>query len=207
MLSLGIKYDEIGSTNSLFTKPKGNGWNSYINFIYENIHLVMLDNIQFIIPILTDWNSKIKQGNTTKESALIALKYYELINQEDSYKYSSHIEGICKIIINGSSEIKDDLSSLFDDIISKNSLARQDDYYELIKIILLNSLESLEIYKNLPNKVLELTKLSWVKPQGKKQKVVSRFQSYEHIEVEDAFNLAGKYKKDYCPPSAYQTPI
>lgn len=205
--NLGIKYDEIGITNSFFTQPKGKGWKSYINYIYNNLDTLKLDTVKFTLPILTDWNNKTKQGNTTKASALIALKYYELINQDDSYKYHSYIEDICEIIINGSSEIKDDLSSLFDNIIGKKSIARQNEYYELIKIILFNSLESLEIYKNLPNKVLELTKLYWVKPQEKKQKTGSRFQSYESIEVEDAFNLAGKYENDYFPPSAYQTPI
>ncbi|MFT4694081.1 MAG: hypothetical protein ACI8TE_000981 [Francisella sp.] len=202
LLSLGIKYDEIRATNSFFTQPKGAGWKSYINYIYKNLDDLELDTVKFILPILNDWNNKTKHGTVTKASALIALKYYELINQDDSY-----IEDICKIIINGSSEIKADLSSLFDDIIDKKSIARQDEYYELIKMILLKSFDSLEIYKNLPNKVLELAKLFWIKPQEKKQKVVDIFQSYERIEVEDAFNLASKYENDYFPPSASQTPI
>lgn len=207
LLNLGMKYDEIGSANSLFTQPKGNGWNSYINYIYQNLDTLELVTVKFILPILTDWNNKTKQGNTTKESALIALEYYKLINQEDSYGYDNHIEDICKIVINGSSEIKDDLSSLFDEIITKKSITRQDGYRELIKMILFKSFDSLEIYKNLPNQVLELAKSFWVKPQEKKQRVVSRFSSYENIEVEDAFNLAGKHENDFFPPSAYQTPI
>jgi len=204
--SLGLKNQQIKEAKYIFTKPKGSGWKNFIAFIYENIETIGLSKIDLLLPILHDWNSKFQEGNTTKNASLIALKYYDLINQkEHKYGYDESVKTICKVISSGSFEIKDELSTIFDEIVEQKLKNHSDNYYELSKMVL-TSWDGLLISKNLPKQVLKLADLFWTKTP-RKVKNDGIFPHYEREEVEDAFNLSSKYENKYSPVSALQTPI
>ncbi|OCL94010.1 hypothetical protein AAX29_00752 [Aliarcobacter thereius] len=204
--SLGLKNQQIKEAKYIFTKPKGNGWKSFIAFIYDNIQSIGLFKINIILPVLYDWNNAIKDGETTQKASLIVLKYYDLINQQEhKYSYKESIKTICKVISSGSSEIKDELSTIFDEIVEQKLKNHSDNYYELSKMVLSNW-DGLLISKNLPEKVLKLADLFWTKT-SRKVKKDGIFSSYDRVEVEDAFNLSTKYENKYFPSSALQTPI
>lgn len=204
--SLGLKNQQIKEAKYIFTKPKGTGWKSFINFIYENIETIGLAKIDLLVPILQDWNSKFQEGSTTKNASLTALKYYDLINQNEyKYSYKESIKTICKVIASGSFEIKDELSTIFDEIVEQKLKNHSDNYYELSKMVL-TSWDGLLISKNLPKQVLKLADLFWTKTP-RKVKNDGIFPHYEREEVEDAFNLSSKYENKYFPASALQTPI
>lgn len=204
--NLGLKKQQIQEAKYIFTKPKGGGWKSFIDFVYENNATIGLVKIDLLLPILYDWNSKFQEGSTTRNVSLIALKYYDLINQkEHKYSYDESIKTICKVIASGSSEIKDELSTIFDEIVEQKLKNHSDNYYELSKMIL-TSLDGLLISKNLPKQVLKLADLFWTKTP-RKIKNDGIFPHYEREEVEDAFNLSSKYENKYFPASALQTPI
>lgn len=204
--NLGLKNQQLQEAKYIFTKPKGSGWKSFINFVYENVETIGLAKIDLLLPILQDWNSKFQEGSSTRNASLTALKYYELINQNE-YKYShkESIKTICKVIANGSSQIKDELSTIFDEIVEQKFKNHSDNYYELSKMVL-TSWDGLLISKNLPKQVLKLADLFWTKTP-KKVKNDGIFHHYEREEVEDAFNLSSKYENKYFPASALQTPI
>lgn len=204
--NLGLKNQQLQEAKYIFTKPKGSGWKSFITFIYENVETIGLAKIDLLLPILQDWNSKFQEGSSTRNASLAALKYYELINQNE-YKYShkESIKTICKVIASGSSQIKDELSNIFDEIVEQKLKNHSDNYYELLEMIL-TSWDGLLICKNLPEKVLELAGLFWTKTP-RKVKNDGIFPHYEREEVEDAFNLSSKYENKYFPASALQTPI
>ena len=203
--NLGLKNQQLQEAKYIFTKPKGSGWKSFITFIYENVETIGLAKIDLLLPILQDWNSKFQEGSSTRNASLAALKYYELINQNE-YKYShkESIKTICKVIASGSSQIKDELSNIFDEIVEQKLKNHSDNYYELLEMIL-TSWDGLLICKNLPEKVLELADLFWTKTQKKAKHNDS--SHYEREEVEDTFNLSNEYKLNYSPESALQTPI
>ena len=204
--NLGLKNQQLQEAKYIFTKPKGSGWKSFITFIYENIETIGLAKIDLLLPILQDWNSKFQEGSTTRNASLIALKYYDLINQnEHKYSYDESIKTICKVIASGSSEIKDELSTIFDEIVEQKLKNHSDNYYELSKMVL-TSWDGLLISKNLPKQVLKLADLFWTKTP-RKVKNDGIFPHYEREEVEDAFNLSSKYENKYFPASALQTPI
>ncbi|MBE0492665.1 MAG: ATP-binding protein [Sulfurospirillum sp.] len=204
--SLGLKNQQTKEAKYIFTKPKGTGWKSFINFIYENIETIGLAKIDLVLPILQDWNSKFQERSTTRNASLTALKYYDLINQkEHKYSYKESIKTICKVITSGSSEIKDELSTIFDEIVEQKLKNHSDNYYELSKVVL-TSWDGLLISKNLPKQVLKLADLFWTKTP-RKVKNDGIFPHYEREEVEDAFNLSSKYENKYFPASALQTPI
>ena len=204
--SLGLNNQQLQEAKYIFTKPKGSGWKSFINFVYENIETIGLAKIDLLLPILQDWNSKFQEGSTTRNASLTALKYYDLINQkEHKYSYKESIKTICKVIASGSSEIKDELSNIFDEIVEQKLKNHSDNYYELSKMVL-TSWDALLISKNLPKQVLKLADLFWTKT-SRKVKNDGFFPHYEREEVEDAFNLSSKYENKYFPASALQTPI
>lgn len=204
--SLGLKNQQIKEAKYIFTKPKGSGWKSFINFVYENIETIGLAKIDLLLPILQDWNSKFQEGSTTKNASLTALKYYDLINQNEyKYSYKESIKTICKVIASGSFKIKDELSTIFDEIVEQKLKNHSDNYYELSKMVL-TSWDGLLISKNLPKQVLKLADLFWTKTP-RKVKNDGIFPYYERKEVEDAFNLSSKYENKYSPASALQTPV
>ncbi len=204
--NLGLKNQQLQEAKYIFTKPKGTGWKSFINFVYENIETIGLAKIDLLLPILQDWNSKFQEGSTTRNASLTALKYYDLINQkEHKYSYKESIKTICKVISSGSSEIKNELSTIFDEIVEQKLKNHSDNYYELSKVVLTNW-DGLLISKNLPKQVLKLADLFWTKTPIK-VKNDGIFPHYEREEVEDAFNLSNEYENKYSPESALQTPI
>lgn len=203
--SFGLKNQQIQEAKYIFTKPKGSGWKSFITFVYENIEIIGISKIDLLLPILYDWNSKFQEGSTTKKASLIALKYYDLINQKEyKYSYEESIKTICKVISSGSFEIKDELSIILDEIVEQKLKNGSDNYYELSQMVL-TSWDGLLISKNLPKQVLKLANLFWTKTPKKAKH--NDFLYHEREKVEDAFNIASKYKFKYFPSSALQTPI
>ncbi|WP_421338309.1 hypothetical protein [Aeromonas veronii] len=61
---LGLRSLDILSMDYVITRPKGNGWNTLIKFIAVNIESIGIDNLNFALPVLYDWNSNNKSGNT-----------------------------------------------------------------------------------------------------------------------------------------------
>lgn len=82
---LGVSNSDLLSIKYVLTKPKGTGWQSVIQFIYENLDEIGIRNINFILPVIQEWNQRNKVGETTRLSSLIALKYYQWTVDEDVY--------------------------------------------------------------------------------------------------------------------------
>lgn len=200
--NIGIKSHEVGEIDLIFTKPKGKGWESFITFIHDNIETIKLEKIDVIVPILNKWTTKNEETEVTKYASLIALKYYELINQSE-YTNRSQIKNICRVIINGSSLIKEELLNIFNDIDEKKFKKHSDNYYELSEMILAD-FEGLKISKVMPEQVLKLANLFWTKED---QQDEGKRSLYERKEIEHAFNITDKYDLKYSPSSAFQTPI
>ncbi|KAF3982703.1 MAG: ATP-binding protein [Methylococcales symbiont of Hymedesmia sp. n. MRB-2018] len=198
---LGIKNLNLFSLKYILTKPKGQGWENLIKFAYDNIESIGIKNINFILPIIHDWNSKIKEGETTRLSSLIALQYYQWIIGEDVYVYRDDTkEHLLQTILYGSSEIKDELKEIFDEILNNKWKNHRDPYYELSKIIL-TKMEGISIFKVLPEYVLKLADLFWSYTRKDDHSFF-----HTRIEIEQHFGLESNHS-DYHPASAYQTPI
>ena len=198
---LGIRNLNLFSLKYVLTKPKGQGWSSLIKFVFDSIETIGIKNINFILPIIHDWNSKIKEGETTRLSGLIALQYYQWIISEDVYFSRDNTkEHLLQTILYGSSEIKDELKGIFNEILNNKWKNHRDPYFDLSKIIL-TKLEGISVSKVLPESVLKLADLFW----SYTEKEEDHFYR-SRIEVEQHFGLESNHS-DYHPASAYQTPI
>lgn len=197
---LGI--DSI-SLKSLFTKPKGSGWNSMIVYINNHKEELGLSHLNSILPLIKDWNSKNKRGSTTKNASQIALFYYEKIAIDGGFGYGSRDleKNIIETILNGATEIKDDLTAIADEVISNKLTSHRDKYHELIETMLSSSYSAIEVAQAIPTKLLQLANLFWSKDMDEED------DSYSpRIGVEGSFGIT-ENRQEYFPSSSYQTPI
>jgi len=198
---LGIKKLNIFSMKYILTKPKGQGWQSLIKYIYKNLDQIGIKNINFILPLIHDWNSKIKEGEITRLSSLIALKYYQGVIKESSYFFHDDTkEKLLQTILFGSAEIKNELKAILEEILKNKWKYHRDPYYNLSKTIL-TKLEGIIAAKVLPGYVLQLADLFW-------SCTLSNDDMYHHsgIGVEKYYGIEENHL-EYFPASAFQTPI
>lgn len=189
---------------TLFTKPKGSGWDCVIGFVNKHKEELGLRYMNVILPLLDEWNNKNKQGKATKNASQIALFYYDEITKNGGFGYSSRDETknqIIRTILNGSFEIKEELTNIFNEVVSKKEISHRSKYYELIHTILSSATDSFEIAKNLPEQVISLADLFWFQIPDE-----TDWRLGHRIGVEQYFYLP-EHHLDYYPASTFQTPI
>jgi hypothetical protein len=98
---LGIKDLNLYSLETILTKPTGQGWANLIKFVFDNIISIGNENINFILPVIHDWNSKIMEGETTKLSSLIALQYYQWVSEKVYFSRDDAKEHLLQTILYG----------------------------------------------------------------------------------------------------------
>lgn len=203
---LGLQRIDGITLKTLFTKPKGSGWNCVIDFIHKHKETFGLQNINMILPLLVDWNYKHKNGETTKKASQIALYYYEEIAKNGGFWHSSRDEKkeqLIRVILQGASENKEELKAIFDEVISKKLTNYRDKYYELIQTILTSITDSFEVVKNLPEYVIKLAELFWYQNPNEES---DENYGNPRMGVEDYFCISSSHF-EYYPSSAFQTPI
>lgn len=196
---LGIKHIDVLSLKYVFTKPKGQGWKVLIKFVFDNLDEIGIDNVNFVLPIIHDWNSKFKEGETSWRSSLIALQYYKWIIETDTYLSRDDTkDNLLQTILYGVSEIANELKEILEQIIENKWKYHRDPYYDLSHVIL-TKLEGIGIFKVIPKHILQLADLYWTR--------IPREDSYYHSEigVEKYFGMESD-RLDYFPASSYQTP-
>ena len=199
----GVKDINLFSIKYVLTKPKGKGWQSLIKFVYENSDEIGIENIHFILPIIYEWNSKYKEGETTKLSSLIALAYYQWIIKKDIYfsRDDDVKDKLFQTILYGASEIKEELITIFNEILKNKWNDSRDNYYDLVKVILTKFGDNIEIIKALPEYILKLAYLFWFQTPKKEDLYFN-----SRMEIEEYFCIKENHL-EYFPSSAYQTPI
>jgi hypothetical protein len=199
---LGIKNLNLFSLKYILTKPKGQGWESLIKFVFGNIKDIGIKNINFVLPVIYDWNSKVKEVETTRLSSLIALQYYQCIINEDIYfSRDDAKEHLLQTILYGSSEIKVELKNIFDEIIKNKWRNNREPYFALSKTIL-TKFDGISASNVLPKYVLQLADLFWFRIPQKEDRY-----SHSLRDIEQKYCIVDSYEFQYFPASAYQTPI
>ncbi|RBP01223.1 AVAST type 4 anti-phage nuclease Avs4 [Rossellomorea aquimaris] len=200
---IGLDKHSISAMKYIVTKPKGHGWESVIKIIYKYKDSLDIETVNYILPVIYEWNNKFKNGEVTRLAALIALKYYEVIIEKDNYAFRGNDteEKIIQTILYGAREISEELSEVFSEVIKNNWRKYRDPYYSLVNAILSRIGDNQEVLKILPSYVLQLAELYWIKPTE------AAYPFYNsRLDLEDNFSI-DKSNSDYYPSSAYQTPI
>jgi hypothetical protein len=200
---LGLQKVDGIALKTVFTIPKGKGWHFAIDFIHKHKEKFGLRNINIILPLLDDWNNKNKEGETTQKASQIGLYYYEEIFTNGGFGYSSRDERkgqLIRVILQGSHEIKNELTCIFNEVISEKKTSHGDKYCEIVQTILTSITDSFEVVKSLPEYVIKLADLFWFQ-------IPEKDNGYSRMDVEDYFCMADNYRFEYFPASAFQTPV
>lgn len=201
---LGISRVQSVSLQTLFTRPKGSGWIYIVDFINRHKDELGIKGLYAVLGALEDWNNKFKKGETTKNASQIALFYYEQVADDGGFGYSARDLGdkLVRIILSGSFELKDELSAIIDEIVLQGKIDHRHKYYELVQKMLGSAIESFEVARAIPEKLISLAGIFWVR--AKKEDGDYSFSS--PLDIEEYFGLA-QNDHEYFPSSAYQTPI
>ncbi|WP_236974839.1 AVAST type 4 anti-phage nuclease Avs4 [Membranihabitans maritimus] len=185
--------------NNIFTKPTGPGWQSTINFIFENADKFNTASLNYILPLLLESSSYNDNGQTTKQVGLIALKFFTELEGlgNNIFQRNSNPNTLIDIILNSSGEIKTELSQIFEGIIKNGHIDRKDKFYNLCETLISSDLKILPIVRELPDYVLRIAELFWYNQPHDSHRFVSG--------VEPHYNISSR--PNYFPPSALQTPI
>lgn len=199
---LGLRSLDILSMDYVITRPKGNGWNTLIKFIAVNIESIGIDNLNFALPVLYDWNSNNKSGNTTKYASLIALTFYKSMLENNIYISNDDFsKNLILTILNGVGEIKSELGAIIDEV-TVNSWKRHNDPYYLLSQFILTKMECFNVAMEIPEKVIALAKCFWISETSEN----GNFHFRSRLELDHEFGIENLHQ-DYYPASAYQTPI
>ncbi|MCD6297732.1 MAG: ATP-binding protein [Deltaproteobacteria bacterium] len=202
---LGVRKAEAISLKTIFTVPKGSGWDSTIAFINKHKGKLRFRYMSVILPVLDDWNRSHKQGETTKNASQIALFYYEELTKQDGFYFSSSDDTkdkLIRTILNGSGEIKAELTNIANEVVAQKDTSHRGRYYELVKVILSSITDSSEISKHLPEEVIKLANLFWFYTPRETHYPFSDYRN----DIEQYFDLS-EGLLEYYPASAFQTPI
>lgn len=198
---LGLRNLDLFSLKYVLTKPKGQGWQTFIKFIFDHLDKIGIENIDFLLPIIHDWNSKFKKGETSRFSSLIALRYYQRTITEHTYfPRDDTKDHLLQTIIYGSFEIKNELKGIFEEILKHKWKYPRDPFFDLSNTIL-TKLEGITISQIFPNYVLQLADLFWSYTPKEDE-----FYRHSSLGVEEYFGMEDEHL-DYFPASSYQTPI
>ena len=202
---IGLDKANRSTVPILFTKPKGSGWGSSINFIHKHKDKLGNTHLSTILPLLVDWNNRNIQGETTKKASQIGLFYYEnnVVGGGFGYGFDKESkEQLFKVILQGTAEIKEQLIHIFDGVLTRKKPDHNDRDHELVVKILTSLTGTIEVIKNLPEYVIKLAELYWLDKPEKTERYRSRSPG-----IETYFGLSNGYDFRYYPSSAFQTPI
>ena len=156
---IGLQSSQSMVLNTVFTIPKGRGWELVIDFIHSHKEQFGLRNTNIILPLLTDWNNKYTAGDTTRRASQIGLYYYEHMETHGGYSRDEAVKQLIRVILQGSQEIKSELSQIFEDVLVGKATSHRDKYYAIIKAVLTSLTDGIETVKALPEYVVRLADL------------------------------------------------
>lgn len=197
---LGLLRAEGAALKTVFTVPKGKGWQHTIDFIHRHKEEFGLRNMNIILPLLHDWNSKNKQGETTRKASQIGLYYYEQMGGP-GYRSRDEIGSkLIQVILQGAHEIKDELVAIFGQILASGKPNHRDKYHSLIRSILTSMIDGGEVLKALPEYVIKLADRYWFR-------IPKREYGHMRVDVQEEYCITDDYDFKYFPASALQTPV
>jgi hypothetical protein len=192
---LGDKQIDLFQLRYVMTEPYGSGWGAVIQFAHDNLEVIGIENISFVLPVISEWNQEYRRGKTTRLGTTIALKYYLHCVGEDTFFRGEN--DLFVTIANGVLECKGEIATLFKTILNLDNFNRRSSHSDFIEFVMTKSLAAPIAYV-LPEYVIQLAWKYW----GKKP---SRDHYHGH-EVDEYYGLIS-HRFDTHPSSAYQTPI
>jgi len=201
MGKIGGQKIDLFNASFIFTKPYGEGWTAFIEFIYTNIESIGRENLFFVIPVISAWAGI--PGKGSEFAGKIALELYEYSFKKVRFYIGEESEDeLITTILKSAGENKDILERIIDEVIENNWKLRSDPYNALCRAMI-STKHSAYTAKVIPKDVLKLAKLFWLESDRERS---NRFYNYSSMRSEQSFGLSSMSDR-YYPSSAYQTPM
>lgn len=188
----------------LIIKPNGAGWNAAIAFLQRNIGRIEPEHLEIILPVLEEWTTWNKTGDTTRNAGLITLHYYEVaVGDRFGYRFEKLVDRLSAVINHSAAEISPEIEAIFDGIIDGGSLKYREKHHRFVKNILSNYFAGFGIAAALPVKMMKVAEIYWLLEPN--EDFGSRYSRLP--ELEERFSLEFLLGTEYFPASAFQTPM
>lgn len=188
--------------NYRFATPTGLAWGAVFAYINKNKNLIAWseNNLGFVVEALKSWVTYNSEGKTVRLAGEIALFLKHKIWIENSYWHFKEVySDIIEVILKSTLEVKEELSSIFINVIENKSFDSHSENNLLIRKALSNINECGNAWYNISEIILKLAKAFWTNCDNKGY--------YGGGRTELDFGQNPHMDNDYYPSSAYQTPI
>lgn len=193
---------KVNESLNLITAPIGEGWKSFIEFVYNEISSIGIDNIGFAVKVLYDWVFHNVMGDTTSYAGLLALRYYEWLQAKRVFLSNNDFKKkILSIIVMSSNEIKTELKIILDEVIGNRWNHHGDPYNSLCDFII-KDMNGNYIAEALTDELIQIIKLYWTETNEDKY---SRLYGHSSS-LEPNYGL-NECHYDFYPSSPYKTPV
>lgn len=194
----GLKPGEKISMKYVLDKPKGSGWESLIEFLYQNRECIQI-NTKTIIGLIKEWLQKYEDGPTTRNCGLLGIFYLNKLAGKDGYLPSEIAITLSKIILSSALQIQEELSNIYSEYLSTENV--EDSKYENLVTFTLTSLfDNQKVIKSHPDDILNIAKKVWYSDEKSER-------HYSRHKIEEDFCVSTEHEYKYFPASAFQTPI
>lgn len=187
--------------NYRFATPTGKAWGAVFAYINMNKNLIPWNEntLGFVVETLKSWVTYNSEGKTVRLAGEIALFLKHKIWSDDNYWHFKDVYAdITSVILKSSFEIKEELSSLFLNIIENRSFDSHTENHTLVKQALSDIYKCGRAYEVIPEIILKLAKGYWINTEN---------QRFHSTQIGGYFGLNLHLDNDYYPSSAYQTPV
>jgi hypothetical protein len=187
----------------VFTKPKGKGWETVIEFLFNQITLVTKDDLIIILPLLKDWSDQNRKGSTTRLAGFFSLHFYKDSELNELVHYSSEIEKqLLQLVLGTAQELKKELTEITENLLAQK-YNRRDAFESLRDKVLSDNHEGLPFIVSLPELTIRLADQAWYLTE----EYLYPFGAGMGMDIEQYYKIREHVHHDYHPASALQTPI
>lgn len=194
--------EKVNESLHLITAPIGEGWKSFVGFVYDEIYSIGIDNIGFVIKVLHDWILNNTLGDTARYAGVLALRYYEWLQTERVFHNNNDFEKkILRIIVMSSNEIKTELKVVLDEVIENKWNHHRDPYNNLCDFII-EDMSGNYIAEALTEELIQIMKLYWTETNEDKYSKL-----YGHSSSLEPYYGLNECHHGFYPSSPYKTPM
>lgn len=196
-----------------FTKPSGRGWEYLIEFIYQHLSELNWDLglVKLISDMISSWVRNTRKGTTTKFAGMIALYLYDLCKSSQlEFRIDNELKNqISSTILNSAFEIQNELTIIFKEFILSDKTNRQKKYYDLVELLLKDTINCSVPCEVMPEIIFELCKICWIDSSNSdaQKDIYGSMYKRAREDIEKDFGLKERTCHDYFPTSGLKTPI
>ncbi|HTF17412.1 MAG TPA: hypothetical protein VK658_05025 [Chryseolinea sp.] len=216
--------DRRAPYSNYYLIPNGMIWALLLEFVADHIDR-LTDEFENIIPVIIQWKKVLRYDSDlpleSKHVGKIILAYFEKYKRDlaaDDYSRDrDHFEEMVALFLRLTELFQSDVSEILKTAIAEKTrmgMQHIDDFHDMFLEKALSWLDSRQISKYLPYRVIAAARVEWlyVPPTPEQiaeleEKIPFYAASPLHQHDEAVFGLSSSGKREYFPASAVQTPI